>query len=286
METTARAHLSANARSGQDENADAAQWEFAHRAGCNGKARSGRYSEELGARRAPGRGLVGCWRASAAAWRSRASIGATPLFLPTTPGRRTSLSSVPPTGTPALLAALSCADDVLVGSLLNLTALVGAIPVGRDVTVICSGTDSRFALEDAYAAGRHRRGAGGAALRCRSCGGAPCRSVLPPVRAARREPRRRRPARDGPNLRHRLLRSGIDVETTAMAPVEEPLGHERRVSCGISIYLCKGLDLLVELSALGAYRHSGECNRCDYKKGPLVSGRNALRRDGLLERRL
>jgi 2-phosphosulfolactate phosphatase len=57
-------------------------------------------------------------------------------------------------GTPALLRALSCAGEVLVGSLLNLGALVDAIPVGRDVTVICSGTDGRFALEDAYAAGR------------------------------------------------------------------------------------------------------------------------------------
>jgi 2-phosphosulfolactate phosphatase len=57
-------------------------------------------------------------------------------------------------GTPALLSALSCADEVLVGSLLNLGAVVDAIPAGREVTVICSGTDGRFALEDAYAAGR------------------------------------------------------------------------------------------------------------------------------------
>ena len=40
------------------------------------------------------------------------------------------------------------------GSLLNLGAVVDAIPAGREVTVICSGTDGRFALEDAYAAGR------------------------------------------------------------------------------------------------------------------------------------
>jgi 2-phosphosulfolactate phosphatase len=31
---------------------------------------------------------------------------------------------------------------------------VDAIPVDRAVTVICSGTDGRFALEDTYAAGR------------------------------------------------------------------------------------------------------------------------------------
>jgi 2-phosphosulfolactate phosphatase len=57
-------------------------------------------------------------------------------------------------GTPALLGALCCAAEVLVGSLLNLGAVIDAIPVHREVTVICSGTDGRFALEDAYAAGR------------------------------------------------------------------------------------------------------------------------------------
>jgi 2-phosphosulfolactate phosphatase len=57
-------------------------------------------------------------------------------------------------GTPALLRAVACADQVLVGSLLNLNAVVAAIPADQEVTVICSGTDGRFALEDAYAAGR------------------------------------------------------------------------------------------------------------------------------------
>jgi 2-phosphosulfolactate phosphatase len=57
-------------------------------------------------------------------------------------------------GTPALLWAVSRADEVLVGSLLNLDAVVDAIPAKRELTVICSGTDGRFALEDAYAAGR------------------------------------------------------------------------------------------------------------------------------------
>ena len=57
-------------------------------------------------------------------------------------------------GTPALLCAVSCAGEVLVGSLLNLNAVLHAIPADRELTVICSGTDGRFALEDAYAAGR------------------------------------------------------------------------------------------------------------------------------------
>ena len=57
-------------------------------------------------------------------------------------------------GTPALLSAVSRADVVLVGALLNLRSLVEAIPAGSELTVICAGTGGRFALEDAYAAGR------------------------------------------------------------------------------------------------------------------------------------
>jgi 2-phosphosulfolactate phosphatase len=57
-------------------------------------------------------------------------------------------------GTPAVLAAAAVAEIVLVASLLNLDAVVEAVPPGEGVTVVCSGTDGRFALEDAYAAGR------------------------------------------------------------------------------------------------------------------------------------
>lgn len=57
-------------------------------------------------------------------------------------------------GTPAILSALAAADEVLIGSLLNLSALIERIPTGRDVTFVCAGTGGRFALEDGYAAGR------------------------------------------------------------------------------------------------------------------------------------
>ncbi|MDQ3720335.1 MAG: 2-phosphosulfolactate phosphatase [Actinomycetota bacterium] len=57
-------------------------------------------------------------------------------------------------GTPAILSALAAAEEVLIGSLLNLNALIERIPPGRDVTFVCAGTGGRFALEDAYAAGR------------------------------------------------------------------------------------------------------------------------------------
>ena len=53
-----------------------------------------------------------------------------------------------------MIAAVAAAETVFVASLLNLDAVGQAIPAGTDVTVVCSGTDGRFALEDAYAAGR------------------------------------------------------------------------------------------------------------------------------------
>lgn len=57
-------------------------------------------------------------------------------------------------GTPAVLAAAQCAAEVLIAALLNLEPVVAAVPQGADVTVVCSGTGGRFALEDAYLAGR------------------------------------------------------------------------------------------------------------------------------------
>jgi 2-phosphosulfolactate phosphatase len=67
-------------------------------------------------------------------------------------GRELVLSTT--NGTPAIISALEAADQVLIGSLLNLDALLAAIPAGADVTVVCAGTDKRFSLEDAYVAGR------------------------------------------------------------------------------------------------------------------------------------
>jgi 2-phosphosulfolactate phosphatase len=57
-------------------------------------------------------------------------------------------------GTPAILAAVAASDYVLVGSLNNLDALVAAVPAGASTTLVCAGTNGRFALEDAYTAGR------------------------------------------------------------------------------------------------------------------------------------
>jgi 2-phosphosulfolactate phosphatase len=55
-------------------------------------------------------------------------------------------------GTKAVLAAAAACDEVLLGSLLNLSAVAGA--VRDDCVVVCAGFQGRFALDDAYCAGR------------------------------------------------------------------------------------------------------------------------------------
>ena len=59
-------------------------------------------------------------------------------------------------GTASILAAAERCDVVLVGSLLNLRALVDAAVAtgGDDVAVLCAGFKGGFALDDAYCAGR------------------------------------------------------------------------------------------------------------------------------------
>jgi 2-phosphosulfolactate phosphatase len=58
-------------------------------------------------------------------------------------------------GTRAILAAASRAEQVLLGSLLNLSAVARAtVQSGEDVVVVCAGFQGRFAIDDAYCAGR------------------------------------------------------------------------------------------------------------------------------------
>jgi 2-phosphosulfolactate phosphatase len=58
-------------------------------------------------------------------------------------------------GTGAVVAAAANADAVLVGSLLNLNAVAAAArQADTDVEVVCAGVEGRFALDDAYCAGR------------------------------------------------------------------------------------------------------------------------------------
>jgi 2-phosphosulfolactate phosphatase len=55
-------------------------------------------------------------------------------------------------GTRAVLAAAGACGEVLLGSLLNLNAVAGA--VRKDCVIVCAGFQGRFALDDVYCAGR------------------------------------------------------------------------------------------------------------------------------------
>jgi 2-phosphosulfolactate phosphatase len=58
-------------------------------------------------------------------------------------------------GTSAILAAAARGEQVLLGSLLNLSAVArAAAEGGEDVVVVCAGFQGRFAVDDAYCAGR------------------------------------------------------------------------------------------------------------------------------------
>ncbi|HEX6491747.1 MAG TPA: 2-phosphosulfolactate phosphatase [Gaiellaceae bacterium] len=58
-------------------------------------------------------------------------------------------------GTRAILAAASSAEHVLLGSLLNLEAVAAKAQLsGENVTLFCAGFEGRFAIDDAYCAGR------------------------------------------------------------------------------------------------------------------------------------
>lgn len=64
-------------------------------------------------------------------------------------------------GTSAILEAASRCDEVLLGSLLNLDALVREVRGrGEDVAILCAGFKGAFAIDDAYCAGRIVQGLG------------------------------------------------------------------------------------------------------------------------------
>ena len=64
-------------------------------------------------------------------------------------------------GTRLLVAAAARCDEVLVGSLLNLDAVVAAARGADEVAVLCAGVEGAFAIDDAYVAGRIAAALGG-----------------------------------------------------------------------------------------------------------------------------
>lgn len=81
-------------------------------------------------------------------------VGASPREFAQPPRAKTLILTTT-NGTRAILTAASRCDVVLVGSLLNLSAVARAArEAGGDVAIICSGFKGAFALDDAYCAGR------------------------------------------------------------------------------------------------------------------------------------
>src|SRR5919199_2390664 len=80
-------------------------------------------------------------------------VGASPREFLQPQGRTLILSTT--NGTRTILAAAARCDEVLLGSLLNLSAVARAARErGEDVAVLCAGFQGAFALDDAYCAGR------------------------------------------------------------------------------------------------------------------------------------
>ena len=81
-------------------------------------------------------------------------VGASPREFAGPPKAKTLILTTT-NGTKAILAAVARCDVVLLGSLLNLSALSAVARAdGGDVAIVCSGFKGAFALDDAYCAGR------------------------------------------------------------------------------------------------------------------------------------
>lgn len=108
--------------------------------------------------RAPGRVLAG---ESACLRVPDFELGNSPVEMATVGRRGEELVLATTNGSPAVVEASRAAERVLVGCLLNLSAVLAAVPADARVAVICSGTNGRPALEDVYMAGRMVAALGG-----------------------------------------------------------------------------------------------------------------------------
>jgi 2-phosphosulfolactate phosphatase len=102
-------------------------------------------------RRAPGSVLAG---ESACVRPPDFELGNSPAAMATAGRRGEELVLATTNGSPAVVAASRAAERVLIGCLLNLRAVLAAVPSEARVAIICSGTNGRPALEDVYVAGR------------------------------------------------------------------------------------------------------------------------------------
>jgi 2-phosphosulfolactate phosphatase len=105
-------------------------------------------SDALALREKLGEGLLGGERSAVRI--EGFDIGASPREVLEARGETLIYSTT--NGTAAVLAAASAGSKVLLGSLLNLNAVAAA--VDDDCVIVCAGFQGRFALDDAYCAGR------------------------------------------------------------------------------------------------------------------------------------
>jgi 2-phosphosulfolactate phosphatase len=81
-------------------------------------------------------------------------LGNSPVAMATNGHHGEELVLATTNGSPAIVAASSAARRVVIGCLLNMRAVLDSIRTETAVTIVCSGTDGRPALEDVYVAGR------------------------------------------------------------------------------------------------------------------------------------
>ena len=109
----------------------------------------------------------------------------------------------------ALLAAASRCDLVLVGSLLNLDAVVreAAAAGSEDVAVLCAGVHGELAMDDAFVAGRMAAALGGGPTDSAAAAMRLARQLRDERGGPRRFAERTQPPRERPGRRHRLVRA-------------------------------------------------------------------------------
>jgi 2-phosphosulfolactate phosphatase len=102
--------------------------------------------------RGPGRVLAGEYRCLPP---DGFDLGNSPAGVATAAGEELVICTT--NGAPAIVAAAAAADEVLLGSLLNLGAVIDRLRSADrtdDLLVVCAGTNGRLAIEDIYVAGR------------------------------------------------------------------------------------------------------------------------------------
>ena len=112
----------------------------------------GEIDEALALREQLGEGLLGGERSAVRI--EGFDVGASPREFLGEPRAQTVIFSTT-NGTLAILETASRSKHVLLGSLLNLDAVVSAArELDEDVTIVCAGFQGQFAIDDAYCAGR------------------------------------------------------------------------------------------------------------------------------------